>query len=241
MKKQVFKAFYLFRTIIIRLIPVMIFMWLAIALATYIDYRNVQAAPGENYIDYTSFVVNNAREGDDVYFSVCRNHSKQYNVNGNLNVYIVSSKDSRPIQVFARDIQAAVVSDCENKQIPESEFHHTPAVYQMSFCVDFTVQYRINKTVCKQSNRYTIYPAPSDVNQRITYLEQQLSVLRAQRDAIADATASTQQSPRPASEPQETVVAQQPSTPPANDNESNTSEQCVANILGIKILCRQGV
>jgi hypothetical protein len=213
--KRVQKGFLVARLIAIRLLPIILFGWLSYQLATVIDKSNVEARPGESYINYTSFNVQNAREGEDVYFTVCRQHEKNYNYTGSLTVYVISVDNGKPSKVYARDIKGAVTNECENKVIRAKDFTHTPNTYEMSFCVDFKVQYEIPKTVCKTSNRYRIYAQPTDLADRIKTLQRQIEILEAQQADAVTYGSST--------EPVSSLTAPQQTTPTQTSNAGSGS------------------
>lgn len=253
MRKRVFKALYVTRIVIIRLLPVVLFAWGAVMIATYVDRKNVEAAAGEDYINYTSFVVQNAREGEDVYFQVCRDHEKNYNFNGNLSVYVIASTDDKPVQVYARDIKGSISNECDNKVILAKDYRHSPNTYEMNFCIQFRVEYDIEKTVCKKSNRYRIYPTPGSFDEQIKSLEERIRVLQQSRDdAIMRGDTSGQ--PETLSVPQQNPsTSTTPSTPNRNGNGNNPggngggqqqtppADPCIATVLGVKLFCRQGI
>ena len=247
------KAFVFIRLITLRLLPVVLFAALFVYVATAVDRHNVEKAPGEEFINYSSFTVQNAREGEDVYFQVCRDHKANYNFDGKLSVYVITLVDEKPVQVYARDIQGQIRNECDNKVIMAKDFRHTPNTYEMSFCVDFKVKYDIKKTVCKTSNRYRIYTQPSDINSRIETLQRELETLRSQRNE-SEALSDIDQ-PSDLSVPSSrSGVTTSPSTSggattnptpvnPTNPSPTPTTpeppaQSCTIDLLGIKLLCR---
>ena len=58
------------------LLRVGLFAAVAIVLWTTYDKWLVNNRPANEYVNYTSFVVQNAREGEDVNFQVCREHRR---------------------------------------------------------------------------------------------------------------------------------------------------------------------
>lgn len=178
----------------LRLLPVLGFAVLGGFLSIQIDRYLVEQKAGEEFLNYTSFVASNAREGENVNFTLCREHDRNYNVTGNLNIYVVRSDNNTPYQVYARDVKDQVSNECDNKEIQASDFHHEPGTYEMRFCVDFKVKYDIQKTVCKSSNRYKIYEQPTDIQAQIKKTEELLSELRGrQSDSVAGRDTSGQQ------------------------------------------------
>lgn len=213
--KRVQKGFLVARLLVIRLLPIFLFAWAAVSIAMFIDKQNIEARPGEDYVNYTSFNVPNAREGEDVYFTVCRQHQKNYNYTGNLDVVAISTDNGKPVKVYARDIKGSITGDCENKVIYAKDFAHTPNLYEMSFCIDFKVKYDISKTVCKTSNRYRIYAQPTDLADRIKALQRQIEILEAQQaDAVAYGGST---------EPISSLAAPKQTTPAQTGNPSSGS------------------
>jgi uncharacterized membrane protein YgcG len=154
------------------------------------DRFRIEHTSGESFLNYTSFTVQNAREGEDVYFSVCRDHVENYTFKGDVDVYVITDSN-KPVKVYARDIQGQISNDCDNKVIKAKDYHHTPNIYEMSFCVDFHVKYDIKKTVCKTSNRYRIYAQPQDVKSQLDAAEKLVETLKEQ---LADAEAADDRS-----------------------------------------------
>lgn len=245
--------FYAVRLVTLRLLPIALFASLLAFLSIQLDQHNIEKAPGEDFVNYTSFTVQNAREGEDVYFSVCRDHKENYNFNGSLSVYVISLQNEKPTQVYARDIKGQITNECDNKVILARDYKHTPNTYEMTFCVDFKVKYDIKKTVCKKSNRYRIYAQPADLQSKINALERELEILQAQR---SDATANTSTAQRPdlsipqsmqqntATQPQATPApaqnqsAPRPATAPTPGNAAPTPPQaCGLDLLGLKLFC----
>lgn len=247
------KALVFIRLITLRLLPVVLFAALFVFVATAVDRHNVEKAPGEEFINYSSFTVQNAREGEDVYFQVCRDHKENYNFDGSLSVYVISLLNEKPVQVYARDIKGQITNECDNKVIMAKDFKHTPNTYEMTFCVDFKVKYDIQKTVCKKSNRYRIYTQPNDIDSRIQDLQRQLETLRAQRndsEALQDTSgqSSTLTVPRSNStnstptgnmaSPTQPVNPSNPNTPSQPTTPTAPAQSCTINLLGIRLLCR---
>jgi len=180
------RAYHLFSIIMWRLVPVIIFAFLFASVATLIDKQNYRSAPATDFLNYTQFNVTNAREGEDVYFNVCRDIKSNINYDGDLNIYIIANaekSDEKRIQTYSRDISGTIQGDCENKVIKASDFKHTVGTYEMGFCVRFTVKYGFEKEVCKTSNRYRIYAQPTDLESKIRDLEMQLESAREQLGA----------------------------------------------------------
>lgn len=246
-------VFYAIRVITLRLLPIAIFALLLGWGAISLDKHNVREAAGEEYVNYTSFNVQNAREGEDVYFSVCRDHKENYNFTGSLSVYVISVINDKPVQVYATDIKGQITNECDNKVILAKDYKHTPNTYEMTFCVDFIAKYDIKKTVCKKSNRYRIYAQPNDLESRIRALSSELETLRAQKnDAVTNSNIvqnSDLSVPQGmANAPNQGQVGQAPSggqnqtpppaTTPTPSTPAPTPQTCTINLLGIRLLCR---
>jgi uncharacterized membrane protein YgcG len=187
-KEKMQRAYHLFSIIMWRLVPVMIFALLFAWIATSIDKHNYKVAPATDFLNYTQFSVTNAREGEDVYFNVCRDSKSNIHYDGDLNIYIIANaeqSDEKRIQTYSRDISGTIQGDCENKVIKASDFKHTVGTYEMGFCVRFSVKYGYEKEVCKTSNRYRIYAQPTDLESKIRDLEMQLESARDQLDATS--------------------------------------------------------
>lgn len=180
------KALRFFKTagmlLITRGVPALTLAILFGVVAVQIDRWRVQEAPASDYINYTAFDVQNARAGEDVYFKVCRDHQENYTYAGALTVYVYRDVDPKntPTKVYAKDIGGSIRTNCENKVLRASDFQHSPGTYKMAFCVDFKVDYQIQKTACKDSNIYKIYPQPTDIQQQLKYYQDQIDMLNKQ-------------------------------------------------------------
>ncbi len=214
-RDRVQRAYHLFSIIMWRLVPVIIFAFLFAAIATSIDKHNYRVAPATDFLNYTQFSVTNAREGEDVYFNVCRDSKSNIHYDGDLNIYIIANaeqSDEKRIQTYSRDISGTIQGDCENKVIKASDFKHTVGTYEMGFCVRFTVKYGYEKEVCKTSNRYRIYAQPIDLESKIRDLEMQLE---SARDQLGAATGNI-------NAPQDQSLAV-PNRTPANTQPNNAA------------------
>ena len=119
------------------------------------DKHQVEQQPGTDFITYTSFTVNNIREGDDVSFTLCRTHDKNYDVDGVRTVYVIPDGKKEASKVFVYSKRIAGIVDNENCQsyfIEESEYHFKPGKYLITLDVDFRVKYDIEKKVFTKSN-----------------------------------------------------------------------------------------
>lgn len=240
-----------------RLLPVATFAVLFIIIASIIDRGITQNRPATDYVNYYRFYVPNAREGEDLYFTVCRTHDSNFNYNGNLLIYVQPiEENANETKVFTKEIGGTMrPGECEDKLLRASEFSHSPGKYKMYINVTFREpKYEMEKTASYSSNVYSIYAQPDDVRGRIEYLEQQLrqakrDLREAQENQPApqnDLTApsavpqSSQSAPssRPSSSNGNTPSPQQPSAP-TQPREPETREVCTLNLLGLKVGCRQ--
>lgn len=151
---------------------------------TLVDKYHYNHAADSDFIDYYSFDVNNARAGEDVYFQVCRKHDQNYKYEGTLQVSVLRNADdqaSTAAQVYSQPIGGTLnAGECENKVLRASTFVHTPGNYVMRFNVEIKVKYGYVKRGFKESNVYTIYPQPADVQQQIQYYQNIINNLQAQ-------------------------------------------------------------
>lgn len=215
-RQRLTKAYALFSAIMIRFIPVIVFGLLAAQIAVWVDQKHYREAPASDFLQYTDFSVQNARENEDVYFKVCRQRVSDIRYSGDLNIYIIANADKNDeskIKVYGRNLAGTIRNECENKVIRASDFKHAVGTYEMGFCVNFNVKYGYEKQVCRVSNRYRIYAQPSDLESKIRDLELQLeNAKQQQKDSSSNINAG------------QTGTGVQPPT-------------CVGSILGIGIVC----
>lgn len=235
-----------------RLLPIATFAIFFIIIASMIDRGVTQNRPATDYLNYYRFYVPNAREGEDLYFTVCRTHTGNFNYNGNLLIYVQpTSTGKNETKVFTQEIGGTLrPGECEDKVLRDSDFHHSPGKYKMFINVSFREpKYQYEKTASYGSNVYTVYVQPTDVESRIQLLQQQLEQAQQQlRDAQAGASSigndlrapgsATPVSGTPSAQSQ---PMQQSATPaqPEQQTEPQTREVCTVNLLGIKVGCRQ--
>ena len=184
--------------LITRGVPALTLAILFGVVAVQIDRWRVQQVLASDYINYTAFDVQNARAGEDVYFKVCRDHKENYTYAGALTVYVYRDVDPKntPTKVYAKDIGGSIRTNCENKVLRASDFQHSPGTYKMAFCVDFKVDYQIQKTACKDSNIYKIYPQPTDIQQQLKYYQDQIDMLNRQlSDRAVNSPTSLEETP----------------------------------------------
>jgi hypothetical protein len=239
-------------------LPVLTLAILFGVVAVQFDKRSVNNAPASDFINYTAFDVQNARAGEDVYFKVCRDHKENYVYAGALTVYVYRDVDPTGTQtkVYAKDIGGSIRTQCENKVLRASDFSHSSGTYKMAFCVNFKVKYDIEKTACKESNIYKIYPQPTDVNDQLKYYQQQIenlnkqmqdngvnepSDLRVPSGSTQGGSSNTVPRPpttigTPAPNPQQ-PTAQQPTDNSGSQTTPPPEPQCTVNLLGIRLFC----
>lgn len=248
-----------------RAIPIATFAILFIIIFSIIDRTSTMNRPAEDYIRYTRFYVPNARESEDLHFTVCRDHKQTFNYSGNITVYIQPEPNGsgNETKVFVKEIGGFLrPGDCEDKVLLASEYNHAPGKYKMYVTTTFNEpKYHYEKTTDYSSNVYTIYPIPEDLEAKIDALEKQLEQTRRQlleaqtgqstidSDMAAgrqqggtstpnDARTPTQGSSRPSSGNSNGGQQPQPEQP-QQPQEPETREVCTATLLGFKVLCRQ--
>lgn len=263
-KERLTRAYGLFTAIMLRLIPVLVLAVIFAQVAVLIDQNHYRNAPASDFLKYTDFNVQNARENEDVYFKVCRERVSNIKYDGDLSIYIIANadkNDERRVQVYSRDIGGTIQNECENKVIRAADFKHAVGTYEMGFCVRFNVKYGYEKEQCRTSNRYRIYNQPSDVESKIRDLEQQLESARQQLgDTSGNINPATQQDmslvvPQSSSVPKQTNPSnQQTGSTATTDNPGNTGNGsgsgqsqtgvqppvCAVNILGLGVACGDG-
>lgn len=235
-----------------RLLPIATFAIFFIIIASMIDRAVTQNRPATDYLNYYRFYVPNAREGEDLYFTVCRTHTGNFNYNGNLLIYVQPTATGKnETKVFTQEIGGTLrPGECEDKVLRDSDFHHSPGKYKMFINVSFREpKYQYEKTASYSSNVYSIYAQPTDVESRIQLLQQQLEQAQQQlRDAQSGASSIGNDLRAPSSTDATPVSgtpssqAQQPQATPAQPErptEPQTREVCTVNLLGIKVGCRQ--
>lgn len=163
---------------------------------TLVDKYHYSHAADSSFIDYYSFDVNNARSGEDVYFQVCRKHDQNYQYTGNLSVSIINTaSDPKAVsstKVYSRQLGGTLnPGECENKVLRASDFDHQPGSYVMRFNIEIHVKYGFVKRGFKESNIYTIYPQPTDVQDQIKYYQLQIDNLNSQLRTQSSTTGDT--------------------------------------------------
>jgi len=218
------------------------------------DKHKVEQQPGTDFITYTSFTVNNIREGDDVSFTLCRTHDRNYGVDGVRTVYVVPDGKKEADKVFVYSKRIAGIVDNENCQsyfIEESEYHFKPGKYLITLDVNFRVKYDLEKKVFTKSNIFNVYPvsSSSDLQSRYNSLQQQLDDQQRLLDSLVEqgvirspSTSSSSPQPTPTDvNTSDPSISTDPETPPAAPETKRVCDP-VVDLLGIKIgetNCRQ--
>lgn len=236
-------------------LSIYVLLFVVTNVAEAIDRKSVIAQPATDFLNYTSFIVQNAREGEDMTFTLCRTHKENYQITGTRTVYVIPEGKTEPDKVFVYSKQVAGVVDegnCQPYYIKHTEYHFAPGKYLMTLNVNFKVKYNIPKSVFTKSGIFTIYAQPDgtgSIEQQLNNLQQQL---QDQQDIINSLIGtgqirnSTTTSPRSSTAPTTTSqpVAEQggniSTTPPAQNQQQTqrTEEVCQLNlVLGIKLFC----
>lgn len=221
------------------------------------DRQVIAKAPATNFINYTSFSVQNAREGEDVIFTLCRTHDQNYKVDGTRIVYIIPEGKSEPdkVAVHQKNFEGVIDSgNCQSYFIRNNEYYFKPGKYLITLNLDFKVKYDIGKTIYVKSEPFTIYPQPTGTND----VQAQLNILRQQiqdQQEIINRLSFQSDQSSSQGEANGTIGTNTPPTTqavtPATGNSNNsgsagnsgnttpppTVKPCRLNVLGIGLLC----
>lgn len=197
-------------------------------------YYRLQSA--DHFIHYTSFTVQNSREGEDVPFTLCRDHRGNFLVNGLRTIYIVPQGKSVDNKVFAANQPLNGVVDsgnCATYFIRDSQYHHKPGTYVLTINLKFKTKYGYEKELFIMSQVYKIYPASNtqtvdqtinNLNVRIQENTNELNMLKRRLglpiDPGADPTVTKPESFDNTTTPRET-----PANRPAQQGTSSSSQQ----------------
>lgn len=256
-KKASSKAWTYAKLIGIRTIGAILLGGLGIFIGYQIDYANVERSDPSTYLQYTQFQVQNARVGEDVNFTVCRDYQRPYIVQSNLNIYVIQNpgtETEKPVPVFGRTNSTTLNNKCENKIVLRNDFAHEAGEYEIRVCVAFDVRYDIEKTVCETSNRYRIYDTPLNLQEQIDQLKAQQDELEKQRaesetivtPSIGSSSSTTTRNTTPQSQstapttqtPATPQQPAQPQTPVVETPPPAPVRVCAVDLLGITLLCR---
>lgn len=230
-----------FRLVTFRvLLPILILFWFGGTVATILDKNHVKAQPTDEFLKYTAFTVQGAYEGENVNFTVCREFDYRYRYSGDLKVFIIPEGSSQGVPVYSRPINSTLNKNpCEAKVLAETDYHHLPGGYRMSFRVCVKVKYGIEKcTEDVESNVYRIRAKPTDLQGQIEYYQALIKQLQSQQEINQGCMA-------PVTTPQNQPITQK-NADSVNTTQNNSGEQkpttrevCTINLLGIKVNCRQ--
>lgn len=225
------------------------------------DYYYQKGRPGTDFVQYTQFTVQNARVNEDVNFTVCRSYDMNYQVDANIRVYVLDTKnpEAKPREVFGRTQQDTLEGNCDNKVIENRDYAHLPGRYELRLCVDFEVRHRLPKQVCLSSNVYTIYDTPGSLQEQLETLKRQQAELERQIRESNNISASQPSSQGSTGTTQRQSAQSQPSTPQNTSNQGSNGNQnsggnqggnggstnnptptppaCTVTLLGLGVLC----
>lgn len=223
------------------------------------DKSQIAKQPGSDFISYTSFTVNNAREGEDITFTLCREHDSNYEVKGTRTVYVIPEGKTEAQKVFIYNKQVQGVVDegnCQPYFIKESEYHFRPGKYLITLNLNFKVKYDLPKDVFVKSGVFTVYAQPNgggDVQTQLNNLQERFNDLldqfnglqqrqgvspTAQGSGRSEATPVTPLAPNTTNPAINTNPGQ--AANPNTGNGNNTpppAQTCTVDLLGIKLLC----
>ncbi|WP_076480398.1 hypothetical protein [Williamsia sterculiae] len=207
-----------------------------------VDKRNVVNAPSSNFLNYTSAIVNNSREGEDITYTLCRDHDQNYPVTGVRSVFAIpeGKTDKDRIFLYNKSIQGVVNDKCQSYLIKDSEHHFTPGRYQLTLNLSFKVKYDIEKSAYFKTNIFTVYPQPvgsSDLQGQIKALTQRVEALERRLGVTVTATPGAGQASAPASgetEPVHQNTATEPVTSASPSASPTTPAQSQAQ--GVPII-----
>lgn len=186
------------------------------------DKKYYQNAPAANFINYTSFIVQPAREGEDVNFTLCRQHDRNYPVSGFRQVYAIPAGKGEDNRVFVYSIPVKGVVDsgnCQSFYIRQAEHHFTPGQYQLTLNIDFKVKYGFEKHVYIKSNIFNVREplcvqtaaCNTDIQIEINNLKQQILLLQQRIDQLGGGSVQGSSSEE-GSQPRDMSAGSRPST-----------------------------
>lgn len=175
------------------------------------------AMPGEHFVKFYKIQVQNAEEGEEIPFQVCRTKRANYQVEGFRTFYsIPNNDDPQGVRTAQVKIQGALEDEeCANLFVRLEQFTHTPGNYYFVTELRFSVE-GFDKFVRYKSNVYTVTKkqqlSPDEIQKQIDELQMQIDRLREQ---LALARADTGN-----------VAA---GSPPNNTNATQTQPQPIAS------------
>lgn len=158
--------------------------------------------------------MQNAREGEDVAYTVCRDHNRDYRASGTRTIYVVPEGKEETDRVFvtSREIDKVIEGEnCQSYIIEESEFHHKPGKYQLTLNISFEVG-RSQKQIYVKSGIYSIYENPNspDAQIEINNLRSQLRALQDQFNQL-ERESGTEETDFSSNPPEDRVQSNSPS------------------------------
>lgn len=225
MNSWLVRHLYGFTKVLVHRLPMVL---ICIALFVYLGYSldryKVEHASAKEFIEYYDFTVSNARDSEDVFFKVCRKHKGGERYSGTLRIFVVTNPEKpeeQQTKIYSKSGDGVLASsECENKVLKQSDFHHVPGAYKMTVSLCLTVKYDFQKCVEQDSNIYRIYPQPEDIEGKIRVYEERLQQLQQQ---LRDSGASTgtplgQMSVQQQANPTPDQTEDDPPPPPSNGN-----------------------
>jgi hypothetical protein len=168
-----------------------------IALYTVVLFILAQAAayayyyflPSKHFIDYSSVIVSNAQEGEDVPFSVCREARGNYNFRGFRNILLIPEGqcEEQGVNVNTIEVENNINADekCKNYYVSKDDYRHRPGMYMLKASLEFEVG-PVRKHTSWESNIYTVFPSTDEgVERRIQRLQEQIRELQRQLDELS--------------------------------------------------------
>lgn len=181
--------------------------------------------PTEYFLKYDDAVVSDGKEGQDIFFSLCRDAKGNYEFDGFRNIYLLDSEDpTKRYRVKVLPVSNTInrLDRCASFKIAKEDFRHTPGRYNLDADLkvrildDLWILPGIVKDAHFGSNTYNIYAD----NETIDY-ESRLNDLQRQLDELRSMLVPNS----PETEIIEPTVQPKPNVPsqsnPANVQESN--------------------
>lgn len=135
-------------------------------LMSLMDRAYYHFAPDEWFIKYEQAKVANAREGEDVPFTVCREARGDYSFEGFREIYMIpqGGEEGQRKVVKVTSVENSIRRDesCRNFFISTDEYYHRPGRYMIAAYLKFPLKYGEVADASFSSNIYTIYANPND-------------------------------------------------------------------------------
>lgn len=189
------------------------------------------------FVHYTSFTVQNSREGEDVPFTLCRDHRGNFLVNGIRTISIIPQGGTVKDRVFAHSdpLNGSIDSgNCATYFIRDSQYHHKPGQYVLTINLHFKVKDGYEKQEFITSQPYKIYaqPAGSDatidttinnLNARIQENTNELNALKRRLGLPTDPGSDPNAQPQSFTSPSQTPRSTPSNAPAASGSSSGGS------------------